>query len=121
MSDQQKEYKPLKVWVEGSKKPLEYKSSLDALKDVKNIRNATSASIDVIERIGTEGSTISSKESAGLRNWAIKELEAVSKANKSLNFMDVKYLPADKVKKDGKEIDILPRLVFRMSQSRNGE
>lgn len=121
MSSSKYEPKPLKIWVDGQRKPLEYKGSIDALKDVKTIQNATSASIEITERIGTEGSTISSKESAGLRNWAIKELQAVAKANKSLSFMDVKYIPMERVvKKDTGQVNEYPaKLVFRMSQSRD--
>ena len=121
MSSSKYEPKPLKIWVDGQRKPLEYKGSIDALKDVQTIQNATSASIEITERIGTEGSTISSKESAGLRNWAIKELQAVAKANKSLSFMDVKYIPMERVvKKDTGQVNEYPaKLVFRMSQSRD--
>ena len=116
MSNTKYEPKPLKIWVDGQRKPLEYKGSLDALKDVKTIQNATSASIEITERIGTEGSTISSKESAGLRNWAIRELQSISKANKSLSFLDVKYIPSEKkVDKGTGQVDEYPaKLVFRM-------
>lgn len=121
MSNTKYEPKPLKIWVDGQRKPLEYKGSLDALKDVKTIQNATSASIEITERIGTEGSTISSKESAGLRNWAIRELQSISKANKSLSFLDVKYIPSEKkVDKGTGQVDEYPaKLVFRMSQPRD--
>lgn len=121
MPNTKKDFLPLKIWVDGQKKPLEYKGSIDALKDVKTIQNATSASIEITERIGTEGSTISSKESAGLRNWAIKELQAVSKGNKSLSFMDVKYIPMErKVDKGTGQVDEYPaKLVFRMSVPRD--
>jgi hypothetical protein len=119
----EKEFKPLKLWIQGEKKPLEYKSSIDALKDVKNIQNATSASIEIIERIGTEGSTITSKESAGLRNWALKELEAIKGGNKKLSFTDVKYIPKEyKVDKKTGQVDEYPaKLVFRTSTPRETE
>lgn len=119
----EKEFKPLKLWIQGESKPLEYKSSIDALKDTKTIQNATSASIEIIERVGTEGSTITSKESAGLRNWAIKELNAVQKANKNLSFMDVKYIPKEiKLDKKTAELREYPaKLVFRTSTPRDTE
>jgi len=114
------EPKPLKIWVDGQKKPKEYKSSIEALKDKEIIRTATSASVEITERMGTEGSTISSKESKGLRNWAIREIQAVAGGNKSLSFMDVKYIPLErKVDKETGQVDEYPaKLVFRMSQPR---
>ncbi len=121
MASTKYEPKPLKVWVEGQKKPLEYKGSIDAMKDTKVMQTATSASIEITERVGTEGSTISSKESAGLRNWAIRELQATAKAAKTLTFLDVKYIPMErKVDKTTGQVDEYPaKLVFRMSQSRD--
>lgn len=115
------EPKPLKIWVDGQKQPLEYRSSIDALKDVKTMQNATSASIEITEKVDIDGSTISSREFAGLRNWAIRELQAVAKGNKSLSFMDVKYIPIERVvKKDTGQVNEYPaKLVFRMSQSRD--
>lgn len=118
-----KEYKPLKLWVSGETKPLEYKSSIEALKDVKNIQNATSASIEITERIDSEGSTISAKSSAGLRNWALKELNAIQKGNKNLSFMDVKYVPKD-VKGDkvtGEVREYPAKLLFRIATPRDAE
>jgi hypothetical protein len=121
MSSTKYEPKPLKIWVDGEKKPKEFKSSIEALKETKVIQSATSASIEITERVGTEGSTISSKESAGLRNWAIRELQAVAKGNKSLSFMDVKYIPMErKVDKGTGQVDEYPaKLVFRMSVPRD--
>lgn len=115
------EFKPLKIWVDGQKKPIEYKSSIEALKETKVIQTATSASIEITERIGTEGSTISSKDSAGLRNWAIRELQTLAKGNKNLTFMDVKYIPMErKVDKVTGQVDEYPaKLVFKMSQPRD--
>ena len=37
---QVKEFKPVKLWISGETKPLEYKSAIDALKDTKSIQNA---------------------------------------------------------------------------------
>ena len=120
---QVKEFKPLKLWISGETKPLEYKSSIDALKDVKSIQNATSASIEITERVDSEGSTISAKSSAGLRNWAISELNAIQKGNKKLSFMDVKYIPKD-VKGDkvtGEVREYPAKLLFRIATPRDTE
>lgn len=113
--------KKLKVWVKDQKQPLEYFDALDALKHPKDLESATSASIEIYDRNTADGSPISSKESAGLRNWAIKELQAVSKAAKSLTFLDVKYVPVErKVDKRSGQVDEYPaKLVFRMSQPRD--
>ena len=120
---QVKEFKPVKLWVSGETKPLEYKDSIEALKDVKSIQNATSASIEITERVDSEGSTISAKSSAGLRNWAISELNAIQKGNKKLSFMDVKYVPKD-VKGDkvtGEVREYPAKLLFRIATPRDTE
>ena len=120
---QVKEFKPLKLWISGETKPLEYKSSIEALKDVKSIQNATSASIEITERVDSDGSTISAKSAAGLRNWAITELTAIQKGNKKLSFMDVKYVPKDvKGDKVTGEIKEYPaKLLFRVATPRDTE
>ena len=120
---QVKEFKPVKLWVSGETKPLEYKDSIEALKDVKSIQNATSASIEITERVDSDGSTISAKSAAGLRNWAITELNAIQKGNKKLSFMDVKYVPKDvKGNKVTGEIREYPaKLLFRIATPRDIE
>jgi hypothetical protein len=120
---QVKEFKPLKLWISGETKPLEYTSSIEALKDVKSIQNATSASIEITERVDSDGSTISAKSAAGLRNWAIKELNAIQRGNKKLSFMDVKYVPKDvKGDKVTGEIKEYPaKLLFRVATPRDME
>ena len=120
---QVQEFKPLKLWISGETKPLEYKSSIEALKDVKSIQNATSASIEITERVDSDGSTISAKSAAGLRNWAITELTAIQKGNKNLSFMDVKYVPKDvKGDKVTGEIKEYPaKLLFRVATPRDTE
>ena len=120
---QVKEFKPVKLWVSGESKPLEYKDSIEALKDVKSIQNATSASIEITERVDNEGSTISAKSSAGLRNWAISELNAIQKGNKKLSFMDVKYVPAEtKLHKPTNAFRDYPaKLLFRVATPRDTE
>ena len=118
-----KEFKPVKLWVSGETKPLEYKDSIEALKDVKSIQNATSASIEITERVDSDGSTISAKSAAGLRNWAITELNAIQKGNKNLSFMDVKYVPKD-VKGDkvtGEVREYPAKLLFRIATPRDTE
>ena len=120
---QVKEFKPVKLWVSGETKPLEYKDSIEALKDVKSIQNATSASIEITERVDSDGSTISAKSAAGLRNWAITELNAIQKGNKKLSFMDVKYVPKD-VKGDkvtGEIREYPAKLLFRIATPRDTE
>ena len=123
MSQEKKEFKPVKLWITGETKPLEYKSSIEALKDVKSIQNATSASIEITERVDSDGSTISAKSAAGLRNWAITELTAIQKGNKKLSFMDVKYVPKDvKGDKVTGEIKEYPaKLLFRVATPRDTE
>ena len=121
-NDVKKEFKPLKIWVSGESKPKEYKSALDALKDVKTIQSATSASIEINEIIGTEGSTITSREGANLRNWAVRELNAIQGSNKKLSFFDVKYIPKEhKVDKSTGQItrEYSAKLVFRASQPKD--
>ena len=120
---QVKEFKPLKLWISGETKPLEYKSSIEALKDVKSIQNATSASIEITERVDSDGSTISAKSAAGLRNWAITELTAIQKGNKNLSFMDVKYVPAEtKMHKPTNAFRDYPaKLLFRVATPRDTE
>ena len=123
MSQEQKEFKPVKLWITGETKPLEYKSAIDALKDTKSIQNATSASIEIIERVDSDGSTISAKSAAGLRNWAITELTAIQKGNKNLSFMDVKYVPAEtKMHKPTNAFRDYPaKLMFRVATPRDTE
>ena len=123
MSQVKKEFKPVKLWITGETKPLEYKSAIDALKDTKSIQNATSASIEITERVDSEGSTISAKSSAGLRNWAITELTAIQKGNKNLSFMDVKYVPAEtKLHKPTNAFRDYPaKLMFRVATPRDTE
>ena len=123
MSQEQKEFKPVKLWITGETKPLEYKSAIDALKDTKSIQNATSASIEIIERVDSDGSTISAKSAAGLRNWAITELTAIQKGNKNLSFMDVKYVPAEtKMHKPTNAFRDYPaKLLFRVATPRDTE
>ena len=123
MSQEKKEFKPVKLWITGETKPLEYKSAIDALKDTKSIQNATSASIEIIERVDSDGSTISAKSAAGLRNWAITELTAIQKGNKNLSFMDVKYVPAEtKMHKPTNAFRDYPaKLMFRVATPRDTE
>ena len=118
---QTKAPKPLKIWVNGQTKPLEFQSALEALKQTKTIQSATSASIEIIERQDTEGSTITAKASAGLRNWAIKELDAIHGGNKKLSFLDVKYVPVEVVgnKVTGEVKEYPAKLVFRRSMPRD--
>ena len=123
MSQEKKEFKPVKLWITGETKPLEYKSAIEALKDTKSIQNATSASIEITEKVDSDGSTISAKSAAGLRNWAITELTAIQKGNKKLSFMDVKYVPKDvKGDKVTGEIKEYPaKLLFRVATPRDTE
>ena len=99
---QVKEFKPVKLWVSGESKPLEYKDSIEALKDVKSIQNATSASIEITERVDNE-------------------LNAIQKGNKKLSFMDVKYVPAEtKLHKPTNAFRDYPaKLLFRVATPRD--
>jgi hypothetical protein len=120
---QVKESKPLKLWINGSSKPLEYKTAIEALKDTNSIQNATSASIEITEKVDSDGSTISAKSAAGLRNWAITELTAIQKGNKKLSFMDVKYVPAEtKLHKPTNAFRDYPaKLLFRVATPRDSD
>ena len=120
---QVKEFKPVKLWINGSDKPLEYKTAIEALKDTNSIQNATSASIEITEKVDSDGSTISAKSAAGLRNWAITELTAIQKGNKKLSFMDVKYVPAEtKLHKPTNAFRDYPaKLLFRVATPRDSD
>ena len=113
--------KTLKIWVQGETKPKEFVDALDALKDKDVIQNATSASVEIVERIDTEGSTLTSKSNAGLRNWAFKQLDAITGGNKKLSFLDVKYVPKEEVgnKVTGEVKEYPAKLVFRKSIPRD--
>lgn len=126
MATEKKESKPLKVWIEGKGKlPFEYKSSIEFLKEGKEVvQNATSASIEIIEKVDTEGSNLSNKDDARLRNWAINEIQALQKSVKQLQFMDVKYKPKEYGKRNyetGEVKEYPARLVFRVSNGKSSE
>jgi hypothetical protein len=117
--------KPLSLWIEGQAEPLRFENSLEAQKILGvKFQQVTSGSIEIVERNTVEGSTISGKNAAGLRNWAIKELDVCAHTNKKLSFFDVKYKPIeDKIDKGtGQVIQTYPaRLIFRRSIPKNNE
>lgn len=116
--------KPLTLWLQDEPLPRKFHSSLDAQKELgKDFSLVTSGSIEIVERISVEGSTISSKEAAGLRNWAIKELDICAATNTKLSFADVKYKPQEDVldKTTGELITQPAKLIFRRSIPRTKE
>jgi hypothetical protein len=124
MKNQTKISKPLSLWFEDRKEPMTFENSLEAEKELgKKLQEVTSGSIDIFERISVDGSTISSKSAAGLRNWAIKELDHLQTINQNLSFLDVKYQPSvEIVDKNTAELSTLPpRLTFRRSIPRKVE
>jgi hypothetical protein len=118
--EEKKEPQPVSIWVKGNAMPLRYKNAIDALKDTKNIQNATSASIEINEKITNDGSTITSSQHSTLRHWADNEITAISNGAKQLNYRDIKYVPASsKVDKNTAEIKDYPaKLVFKVSAGR---
>lgn len=125
MDTTEKKPKPLKLWIQGQKLPLVFESSLHAQKELgEKFQQVTSGSIEIIERHSfTDGSTISGQSGAGLRNWAIRELDVCAATNKKLSFFDVKYKPEfELLDKDTGEMKMQPsRLVFRRSMRKEYE
>jgi hypothetical protein len=111
---------PVSIWVKGDAMPRRYESSIDALKDTKTMQSATSASIEINEKITNDGSTITSSQHSTLRHWADSEITAIANGAKQLNYRDIKYVPAStKVDKKTAEIKDYPaKLVFKVSAGR---
>ena len=112
--------KPISIWVKGEAMPKRFTSAIDALKDTKTIQTATSASIEINEKITNDGSTITSSQHSTLRHWADSEITAIANGAKQLNYRDIKYVPASsKVDKETSEIKDYPaKLVFKVSTGR---
>lgn len=122
MEIEEKKSQPLKLWISGVKTPLSFENSGEAIKQLgKKFDQVTSGSIEIVEKLSiTDGSTLSSQSSAGLRNWAIKELDNCAAANTNLSFFDVKYKPEEQYwdKNTGENRVSPSRLIFRRSMSR---
>ena len=116
----EKEYKPITIWVKGETQPQKFKTALEALKQTKVMQSATSASIEIVERLTNDGSTITSSQHATLRHWADSEISAIANGAKQLNFRDTKYVPVEyKLDRESGEEKVYPaRLVFKASAGR---
>jgi hypothetical protein len=120
MSIEKKDYEPITIWVKGETKPQRFKTAIDALKNTKVIQSATSASIEIVERITNDGSTITSSQHATLRHWADSEISAITNGAKQLTFRDTKYVPVEhKLDRTTGEEKVYPaKLVFKASTGR---
>lgn len=116
----EKEYLPITIWVKGETQPARFKSSIDALKNVKVMQSATSASIEILERITNDGSTITSSQHSTLRHWADNEITAIANGAKQLNYRDTKYVPVEHKldKNTGEEKTYPAKLIFKVSAGR---